>query len=636
VNAEKKRREMVLLETSVYKIKMGFNERFLALRDLKTRIIEGVKDDAVRMAEIDQELSDLELDGSLPTFEIDPSEFPETRMNPTSDDAADSADAAAGEPVAAAETAGSDDDEDDFVPEMSELELAEHDAHRRRLQHERASMLERVDQTVAAFDDALQALRRERFTLTADLKTTEMKLLLLFQELELLEAFELREVKLMDRLGAKTKEKSDVLVSIEQCQEKLEETKKRVDEILKEDAQILKELKALCGDSPFYEQLFKTFKRKIKRVKPKELNGDDDSESESESESDYDSDSDEEEEEEDVCPQGCSQELFDKVCALRERRLDQEEANTEVQKNILALKKENDTYISREKAATAALEKINSDIQTFQTEKQGKLNELQVVVTLKLHQVQYLSSGKLSLPPNSTEDEEAPSLEKSVVMTTGQLAKLAARIGELEDEKRALRRRQKEIGKNNRRVAKGIKAETAENGILRGKFEEVQMLKFGQLVDLDKLEKMADNKQADVLKAKVRATENSQQRELTDLDNSIKGAQREYAEATRENTIRLQRLADLTDQQHTLEMALNSTQGQLSAAEDTSRSAGMDEEEKQRLVQLVRLQEREINALKAEINLLRMKGGHVYTPSPQEPTQPAEFAPSVEAGGDSH
>ena len=39
--------------------------------------------------------------------------------------------------------------------------------------------------------------------------------------------------------------------------------------------------------------------------------------------------------------------------------------------------------------------------------------------------------------------------------------------------------------------------------------------------------------------------------------------------------------------------------------------AGMDEEEKQRLVQLVRLQEREINALKAEINLLRMKGGHV-------------------------
>ena len=76
--------------------------------------------------------------------------------------------------------------------------------------------------------------------------------------------------------------------------------------------------------------------------------------------------------------------------------------------------------------------------------------------------------------------------------------------------------------------------------------------------------------------------------------------QAEYAAVTRENTIRLQRLADLTEQQHTLEMSLNSAQGQLSAGE--AGRTGMDEEEKQRLVQLVRLQEREINALKAEMN----------------------------------
>jgi len=222
-------------------------------------------------------------------------------------------------------------------------------------------------------------------------------------------------------------------------------------------------------------------------------------------------------------------------------------------------------------------------------------------------------------------------------MTTGQLTKLGNRISELEDEKKALRRRQKQIHKDNRRVAHVIKASSGANGELRAKYEEVQMLKFGRMVDLDRLEKMADNRQADVLKAKVRQTEVKQMKELSDLDSVIKDTQHEFAAATRENTIRLQRLADLTDQQHSLEMSLNATQGQLSAAEDSTRSAGMDEEEKQRLVQLVRLQEREINALKAEINLLRMKGGHVYTPSPAEPTQPAEFAPaSIEAGGDSY
>jgi len=32
----------VLLEEAVYAIKMGFNDRFLALRDLKTRIVANV------------------------------------------------------------------------------------------------------------------------------------------------------------------------------------------------------------------------------------------------------------------------------------------------------------------------------------------------------------------------------------------------------------------------------------------------------------------------------------------------------------------------------------------------------------------------------------------------------------------
>ena len=38
-------------------------------------------------------------------------------------------------------------------------------------------------------------------------------------------------------------------------------------------------------------------------------------------------------------------------------------------------------------------------------------------------------------------------------------------------------------------------------------------------------------------------------------------------------------------------------------------------EERQRLIQLVKLQAKEVDALKAEINMLRRKGGHVYTPA---------------------
>jgi hypothetical protein len=38
------------------------------------------------------------------------------------------------------------------------------------------------------------------------------------------------------------------------------------------------------------------------------------------------------------------------------------------------------------------------------------------------------------------------------------------------------------------------------------------------------------------------------------------------------------------------------------------------EGERKQLVTLVQIQEREIDALKAEIHVLRRKGGHVYTP----------------------
>ena len=37
------------------------------------------------------------------------------------------------------------------------------------------------------------------------------------------------------------------------------------------------------------------------------------------------------------------------------------------------------------------------------------------------------------------------------------------------------------------------------------------------------------------------------------------------------------------------------------------------------MVQLVKLQAKEVDALKAEINMLRRKGGHVYTPAVSAP-----------------
>ena len=47
VNAQKKRRQLVLLDESIHAIKLGFNERVLALRDLKKRMLAHMAEEQV-------------------------------------------------------------------------------------------------------------------------------------------------------------------------------------------------------------------------------------------------------------------------------------------------------------------------------------------------------------------------------------------------------------------------------------------------------------------------------------------------------------------------------------------------------------------------------------------------------------
>jgi hypothetical protein len=91
--------------------------------------------------------------------------------------------------------------------------------------------------------------------------------------------------------------------------------------------------------------------------------------------------------------------------------------------------------------------------------------------------------------------------------------------------------------------------------------------------------------------------------------------------ATQENTQLLSKIADLSGRQFALEKELNgSSEGGTNLIGDNGPSARADNEERNKLVTLVKLQAKEVEALKAEINLLRRKGGHVYVPPlPQAP-----------------
>ena len=98
---------------------------------------------------------------------------------------------------------------------------------------------------------------------------------------------------------------------------------------------------------------------------------DDSDESESDSDSDFD-DSGEDSEDEgviydlDMCPPGCSQDLYDNTCVLRERKLDIEEENTEEKRVLEVFKKDLENVLKKTKVIDASLKQAESELEEFQ------------------------------------------------------------------------------------------------------------------------------------------------------------------------------------------------------------------------------------------------------------------------------
>ena len=98
---------------------------------------------------------------------------------------------------------------------------------------------------------------------------------------------------------------------------------------------------------------------------------DDESEDESDDESDW-SESEEESDSEaggydlDICPPQCDQALYDNTCALREKRLDFEEALTEERKMRDTFVKDLDSLTKKARVIEHALKQAENELEAFQ------------------------------------------------------------------------------------------------------------------------------------------------------------------------------------------------------------------------------------------------------------------------------
>ncbi|XP_038658265.1 cilia- and flagella-associated protein 44 [Scyliorhinus canicula] len=472
------------------------------------------------------------------------------------------------------------------------------------------AVLNKISDLIKNFDAELRVICHLKCKLDIAIKMSDLRHVTLFEEVLLLKEFEKSEDILQERVNQRITERLETQIRSEECLQQLESKKRDVAKHQeKEKALHATFLMSLGENNRHADFLTRVFKKKIKRRRKSEAKisaeSDEESEEESDEESGYsdedESDADDGGVDDSACPETCDPALFENTLQLREKRLDIEEALAEEKKSVELLKKEYDMIAKKVKLIEGTVKSAKKDLEVLQREKQQKLNELYVVVPLKLHQVEYIVNGDM---PND--------LVLGLIFTNPALMLLQKRIKELQvekDEQRELYKQARQKHVQLLRDKAGMEAEIAE---LEDVCYQEMIRKFGRVVDLEALQTLSVNMTLEELKEKIGGNETRFKRRVKRNDEKILELQAELTDFTRQYTCRLDQMNAMTVEKRKIETQLNGQQKKM-GVELQKQKAKL--EEKQDLIQLVERQAKEINKLKDDISLLTRKGGHILPPS---------------------
>ncbi|KAJ8792679.1 hypothetical protein J1605_019605 [Eschrichtius robustus] len=642
INAAKKKEELGYLDSMAYAKKMHMNKCIVSLRDLKVAVIEEIQ---CLVQELKNIQSTLHVSKHIPIPQIPqiyPEEVPEKRFQydeetllafkrqqmknqaetaPQVEQAASAGSARSflrlssgkdGDLTARDSLSRSSKasvfnlDIPKFMefertdPTEVELEIMKRDEIKHLYMQQ--YLINRIKELIVTFDAELRLLRHQKLKLDTQMKLSDLHHVTLFQEMLLLKNFEKQENILQERVNSLDKEEQDMQWKINETLKEMEEKKNEVAKVQDQEKALYAGFQAALGENnKFANFLMKVLKKRIKRVKKKDVEGDADEDEESdessEEESSLESDEDESGSEDEVfddsiCPTNCDMGLFELALQLREKRLDIEEALVEEKKMIDNLRKEYDTLSKKVKIVATNLNMAEEALEAYQREKQQRLNELLVVIPLKLHQIEYVVFG------------EIPSdLSGTLVFSNHSLGRLQKRIVQLHEENsqqqklnKECRERRKQLTREKREMARNIQK-------MQETVSQLMVSKFGRVINLEALQTLSVNTTLEELKIKKLRKELSNAKEMKMWEEKIAQVRRELMMKTKEHTKKLHQMNDLCIEKKKLDSQLNILQNQQGNAFQGPRKA--DTVAREKVTELIHVQAERILALKEEVALLQ-------------------------------
>jgi hypothetical protein len=354
------------------------------------------------------------------------------------------------------------------------------------------------------------------------------------------------------------------------------------------------------SDSNF-DYLQRIFTRNIR-------NNDDYDEEDDDTDDEWDSD----EEIEESCPDGCDEETFNAILELREMRLKSQSDLKVLQKELSTLKRTHEGLNIKEKQIERELLNASQGIQAFQTNKQHLLNELSSIVPFRADQMYLWDENKKE---DKVIDSAAP-LGENIIFSSQDLTNLLMRVKTLRQEIDQDRLHSKSLQMERRRMENEEKVKEKEIHEQEERCNELQILKFGQLVDIDELNqfsKVASSPKSGTgveqdtpnPEAILEETRQKNDLEIKAFEKDIGRLKDDLKDMTETNTGILNKIADLSERQIQVEKKISNDNKKQSSDFAHKR----DLEEIKDIEKLSATQADEIEKLKQEIVRLRRKDG---------------------------
>ena len=203
-------------------------------------------------------------------------------------------------------------------------------------------------------------------------------------------------------------------------------------------------------------------------------------------------------------------------------------------------------------------------------------------------------------------------LKDSVLFTRTQLEELLHRKRELDIETSQLQVERNQALATKKNKEKENKEATKKRDEKKREYEEKQLLRFGNLIDLDNLEVSGPSPVVMDLMQKYNHTEQQTIKKIEEAESEYARTQRELTACVQKNTNLLNLIRNFHDKQSTLDAQLSDNKGSLFQQSDSADRVAMEKEKQQKKREIEDNAQR-IREKQTEINLYKSKGGHIYT-----------------------